>query len=267
VGFGDEIIGSGLARGAHARGKKIAFGDGKKIIWSKWCAEAYENNPNVARPGQEHLPNVEWIPFHVGNRGYSTLNAAKTNWIWNYDYRMQPGEFFFSEAERAQAERYKPGFIVIEPNLQWFKPVVANKDWGNGNYFELARRLQAHGYRLAQFKHANTRRIIPGAELIVLPRFRQAIAVMARAALYIGAEGGMMHAAAAVDLKAVVLFGGWSPPQVVGYPWHTNIVGSDEACGNVNPCQHCQQAMAKISVEQVEAAAHDEMRRSLNAAE
>jgi Glycosyltransferase family 9 (heptosyltransferase) len=260
MGFGDEIIGSGLARGAHARGKKIAFGDGKKIIWSKWCAEAYENNPNVARPGQEHWPNVEWKAFHVGSRGYSTLNAAKTRWIWNYDYRMQPGEFFFTDAERAQADRYKPGFILIEPNLQWFKSVAANKDWGNGNYLELARRLQSRGYRLVQFRHANSRRIIPGAELITLPRFRTAIAVMARAALYIGAEGGMMHAAAAVGLKAVVLFGGWSPPTVVGHSWHANIVGSDEACGSVTPCRHCLDAMAKISVDEVEHASQNEIR-------
>jgi ADP-heptose:LPS heptosyltransferase len=89
-----------------------------------------------------------------------------------------------------------------------------------------------------------------------LPRFRQAIATMARGALYVGAEGGMMHAAAAVGLKGVVLFGGWSPPIVCGYPWHVNIVGSDEACGSVKKCDHCLIAMQGISVDQVENAIH-----------
>lgn len=255
MGYGDEILGSGLARGAHARGKKIAFGDGKKIIWSPFCSECYENNPNVAWPGQEKHGNVEWIPFHVGSRHYSTLNAARDKWLWNYNYRVTPGEFFFSDIEQTLAKNIAPGFIVIEPNLAWQKAVVVNKDWGATNYLELARRLMHRGYRLVQFKHKNTRREIGGAEIIARPRFRECIAIMSRAALYVGAEGGMMHACAAVGLKAVVLFGGWSPPQVVGYPWHANIVGSDEACGNVNPCKHCREAMERISVDEVEQAA------------
>lgn len=267
MGIGDEIIGSGLARGAQARGKKIAFGDGNKILWGPFCREVYEHNPNVAWPGQERLPNVEWIAFHIGSRGYSTLNKQRDRWIWNYRYRMQPGEFFFSPAERAAAEKYAPGCIVIEPNLPWQKTVAVNKDWGEAKYAELARRLIAQGHRLLQFKHNNTRRIIAGADVVTVPRFRQAIAIMQRAALYVGVEGGMMHAAAAVDLKAVVLFGGWSPPQVVGCPWHANITGSDQACGHVYPCDHCKEAMTRISVEQVERAVHDEMRRTLKASE
>lgn len=252
MGYGDEIIGSGLARGAHARGKKIAFGDGRKILWSEWCKEVYENNPNVAHPGQERLPNLEWIAFHKGSRNYSTLSNDRSRWIWNYKHRMVAGEFFFSEIEQALAATFAPGFIVIEPNLPWHKSVAVNKDWGESKYAELARRLLLQGYRLLQFKHSHSRRLIAGADIVQLPRFREAIAVMTRAAMYVGTEGGMMHAAAAVGIKAAVLFGGWSPPIVCGYPGHVNLVGNNgAACGSLHPCKHCQQALANISVDQV----------------
>lgn len=267
MGYGDEIIGSGLARGAHARGKKIAFGDGRQILWSDFAPEVYEGNPNVAHPGQENLPNLEWVAFHKGSRGYSTLNHDRSRWLWNYKHRMVPGEFFFSEAERALAAAIAPGFIVIEPNLPWQKSVAVNKDWGESKYAELARRLLLQGFRLVQFKHGHSRRLVAGADIIELPRFRQAIALMQRAALYVGAEGGMMHAAAAVGIKGVVLFGGWSPPIACGYPTHVNLVGSNEACGSMQPCRHCQQALASISVDEVKDAIigqlqNDEMRNS-----
>lgn len=249
MGIGDEIIGSGLARGAHARGKKIAFGDKRKILWSEWCKEVYENNPNVAHPGQEGLPNLEWIAFHKGSRNYSTLSHDRSHWIWNYKHRMVPGEFFFSDKEKALAATFAPGFIVIEPNLPWWKSVAVNKDWGEAKYAELARRLLPLGCRLVQFRHKQTRRVIEGADIIELPRFREAIAVMSRAALYVGAEGGMMHAAAAVGIKGVVMFGGWSPPSVCGYSTHINLTGKNGACGSLQPCKHCQEALASISVD------------------
>lgn len=269
MGYGDEIMGSGLARGAAARGKRIAFGDGRKILWGPWAPEIYHGNPNVAGPGQERLPNLEWIDHYKGNRKYNKHVNGK--WVWNYAFKAVPGEFFFDEIERGIADSFTPGFVVIEPNVPWQKAVAPNKDWGESKFQELARRLLLQGCHLVQFKHKNSRRLIAGADIIELHKFRHAIAVMSRAALYIGPEGGMHHAAAAVGIKAVVLFGGFIPPQVTGYSTHINLTGGAEACGNIGPCRHCQQAMANISVDQVKEAAigqlrHDEMRNSRVAA-
>jgi hypothetical protein len=249
MGYGDEIIGSGLARGAHARGKQIAFGDGRKILWSQFAPEMYLHNPNVAAPGTEGKTNLEWVAHYKGARKYNRLVNGK--WVWNYDFKAAPGEFFFDEIERGIAANFTPGFLVIEPNVPWQKMVAPNKDWGESKYSELARRLLLQGYRLVQFKHKNSRRLIDGADIIELPKFRHVIAVLSRAALYVGPEGGMHHAAAAVGVKAVVLFGGFIPPQVTGYDLHTNLTGGAEACGHVEPCKHCQRAMANISVDQV----------------
>jgi hypothetical protein len=51
---------TGLARGAAKRGKKIAFGDGRKIIWDKNSEPVFRNNSNVARLGKGRS-NIEWI--------------------------------------------------------------------------------------------------------------------------------------------------------------------------------------------------------------
>jgi hypothetical protein len=257
MGFGDEIIGSGLARGAHARGKRIAFGDGQTILWGPWAAEIYQGNPNVAAPGAEGASDLEWIDHYKGRRKYN--RQVNGRWAWNYNFKARPGEFFFDDAERQIAGMFTPGFVVIEPNVPWQKSVAPNKDWGESKYQELARRLLLQGCRLVQFRHGNSRRMIAGADLIELPKFRHVISVLSRAALYIGPEGGMHHAAAAVGVKAVVLFGGFIPPQVTGYDLHTNLTGGAEACGNIKPCKHCAQAMANISVDTVKEAALDQL--------
>jgi hypothetical protein len=61
----------------------------------------------------------------------------------------------------------------------------------------------------------------------------------------------MHHGAAAVGTPAVVIFGGFIPPAVVGYDMHVNLTGGAEACGSLNKCLHCRAAMEKISVEEV----------------
>ena len=254
MSYGDEIIGSGLARGAKARGRRIAFGDGRKISWSSWAPVIYENNPNVAKPGSEGAKDLEWVAHYKGARKYNKQVNGK--WVWNYDFKPVPGEFFFSEHEKALAEKFEPGFIVIEPNVPWQKRVAPNKDWGEGKYEEVARRLIVGGYRVVQFKHSNSRRLIEGADIVELPNLRQVASVLSRAALYIGPEGGMHHSAAAVGVKAVVLFGGFIPPRVTGYDMHINLIGnSTEACGHIDTCKHCQAAMANISVDEVKEAA------------
>jgi ADP-heptose:LPS heptosyltransferase len=89
--------------------------------------------------------------------------------------------------------------------------------------------------------------------------FRDAVAVLKNSALYIGPEGGMHHAAAAVDVPGVVLFGGFIPPSVTGYDTHTNLVGSDYFCGSFTACKHCADAMNSISIETVLKAARERL--------
>jgi hypothetical protein len=249
VGWGDEIMATGLARGAKERGKRIAFGDGKKIIWGPWSEPMFRYNPNIALPGRERDPDIEWIEHYKGKRLYNSVSPDRTRWIWNMDFRPIPGELFFSEDEMQLYLNIEPGFVLIEPNVPWHKSVAPNKDWGLSRYQAVANQLMADGHRLLQFGHGRHR--LSKVKTVYATEFRHALAILSRAALYIGPEGGLHHGSAAVGIPAVVLFGGFIPPQVTGYPTHTNLTGGAEACGSLKTCKHCRKAMAKIGPDEV----------------
>lgn len=246
-----------MAKGAKARGKRIAFGDGQRILWDKHSGEIFRGNPNVASPGSERDKDIEWIAFHKGHRLYNSHDPKHDRWIWNYEFRPIPGEVFFDAREKKDASRHGEGFIVIEPDVVGWKSSSANKDWGRANYQRVVDRLRADGRRVVQFGYDNAGPGLTGAERIKTRSFRDALAIMAHAELYIGPEGGLHHGAAAVGAPAIVLFGGFIPPAVTGYDGHKNLTGGAEACGSLKPCQHCRKAMAAISVEEVYQAVQD----------
>lgn len=238
---------TGMAKGAAVRGKCIAFGDGQRIIWGPWSAEIFRDNPNIAKPGSEYAEGIQWINYYKGHRIYNSSGLGK--WIWNSDFRPVPGEVYFSDQERQFAQGIESGIVLIEPNVPWKKSVASNKDWGLGKYQAVADVLTDAGYTVAQFSHGRDR--LKGVKVIDAGSFRMALAALSRASLAILPEGGLHHGAAALGVKAVVLFGGFIPPQVTGYPMHINLTGGAEACGSWQPCQHCRQAMYAISVSSV----------------
>ena len=247
MGIGDQLIATGLARGAAARGKRIAFGDGRRICWDAHSEMIFRGNPNIARPGSEGSGDLEWSPYRKGNRLYNTHDRANNRWVWNEDFHPQPGEVFFTDAEKTAGARFGSGFALIEPNVERHKLGAANKEWGFAKYRALALSILAEGHRVAQFAYPGAQ-FLPGVEKLPTATFHEALAVLANAALYIGPEGGMHHGAAAVGVPGVVLFGGWVPPGATGYASHVNLTGGAKACGLLSPCQHCREAMDRIPV-------------------
>src|SRR5262245_21135561 len=258
MGFGDAIMATALARGLHAQGKLAAFfspdGSHTSIKWTGYCDDIFAHNPNIARPAQERQDNLVWMPHYKKIFPYCTYDGSKRRWLWKMDFRVQPGEFFFS-ADELVLPVQKP-FIVIEPNIAWQRQVNFNKDWGDGKYEKLAGMLRNDGHRVVQFIHGNSRRKIPGAMQIPTPRFHQAAAIMSQASLIIAPEGANHHAAAALGIPAVIVWGAWSPSQTMGYYAHIKLTGgATEACGHTFNCPHCREAMDKISVDEVYQAA------------
>lgn len=253
VGIGDEIMGSGMARGAAARGRRTAFGDGRRIIWGPHCAEIYRNNPNVAPPGSEGAKDLEWRRYYSGSRGYvkgtKADHKAGRRFVFDASFRPPRGEFFFDEAERSWASAFGTGFVIVDGYLPP-KGQSMNKKWHG--WSEVAAALQEAGRDVRQFQRpVETTLPVRGARPMATPTFRHAAALLASAALYIGPEGGLHHAAAAVNIPAVVLFGGFIHPKTTGYDGHVNIFTGGAACGSLQPCDHCRDAMAKITAAQV----------------
>lgn len=256
MGIGDNIMATGLAKGAHARGKKVAFGDGKKIRWDYNSAPIFQGNLNIAPPGTEHYKNLEWVPFYKGNRMYNSQVGHK--WEWHPDkFKAVPGELFFNDAETAFAKAWGDEFVLIEPNVPNEKGCAPNKQWPIDRFNDVARQLKSDGHKIVQFSYPKAKYRLQDAIMIPTPSFRHAAAVLKNVKLAILPEGGLHHAAAAVGLRAVVLFGGFIPPSVTGYDLHRNLTGGASACGSLTRCDHCAKAMEAISVEEVLVAAEE----------
>lgn len=256
MGFGDNIIATGLAKGAEQRRKRVAFGDGQNIIWDQHSELIFRDNPNIAPPGSECDDGLEWVLFYRGHRGYNTHDRAANRWRWNEKWRCEPGEIYFRPTEQDAGRRYGRGFVLIEPHVEYWKASAKNKDWGFHRYQELAHALCADGHRVVQFNRPGAL-MLGGAESFKTRDFRDAAAILANALLYIGPEGGLHHAAAAVRTRAVVIFGSWIPPQVTGYDMHTNITapGDHLGCGALQTCGQCLAALKRLRVGTVHAAA------------
>lgn len=245
---------TGMARGAAERGKRIAFGNRRKILWGPHSKEIFTNNPNIAPPGHERAHDLEWIRYFKGHRLYNRQRGDF--WEWNYDFKPKPGEFFFSAHELRVGHTIEPGFVLIEPNLPPNKPATVNKFWPYDRYEALAREFTAAGYRVVQVIYDGAKHRLANAVAVRTRTFREGMAVLARARIAIVPEGGMHHGAAALSIPAVVLFGGYVPPQVTGYDTHVNLTGNAErACGSLKPCEHCRSAMDSIKVGDVLTAA------------
>lgn len=244
-------MGSGLARGAAARGKRVAFGDGRRIIWKAECTEIYRHNPNVAPPGSEDAADLEWVEYYPRHRIY-TRRLEHRRW-WNPDWRAPRGEIFFDDAEKRFSQSAGENFILIEPNLPFWKSTSPNKDWGFQRYQKVADLLRADGFEVVQlgYRDIGRHQILSGVRTVKSLSFRHGLSVLSRAAAYLGPEGGLHHGAAAVGTKAVVLFGGFISPQSTGYEMHTNMFTGGEACGSLNPCAHCRAALDAITIEEV----------------
>lgn len=176
-----------------------------------------------------------------------------TRWVWRDSFRCEPGEIFFSLVEREFAQRVQASFsddqpVLIEPHNK-AKPEVVNKAWGWERWQALAN-LQSVPLVQVGPKNART---LDGVQRIETETFRDACAVLSVCRGYVGPEGGMHHAAAALGIPAVVLFSGFISPELTGYMEHRNIYHGGAPCGSRLPCTHCRESLDAISVEEVDA--------------
>jgi ADP-heptose:LPS heptosyltransferase len=65
-------------------------------------------------------------------------------------------------------------------------------------------------------------------------------------------EGGLYHAAAALGIPAVAIFGGWVSPANQGYDGEDIVnlyehMNGESPCGQRVPCPHCRAALDRIT--------------------
>jgi hypothetical protein len=253
MGAGDEIMAAGQAEHLYRDlNMPVAICDRRGNV--RWDS-MWEGNPAIASPayvasGQPYAQ----ITNGVGCRPYIRypFTAERGMGFTNWKARDCIGRIYLTKAElnRGEVIRDEVGpFLLLEPDV---KPLsTTNKAWGLDRYRQLVERLpdvtfiRAHGDECQHFD---------GVRNIRTQTFREACGVLAASVGYVGNEGGFHHAAAALKKPAVVVFGGFISPKTTGYPTHVNLYdsGTMSPCGRWKPCDHCAEAMAQITVDEVE---------------
>jgi ADP-heptose:LPS heptosyltransferase len=181
-----------------------------------------------------------------GARPYIASKTLK-QWVWK-PYKPTPAEIVFTPAERAFAEPYR-GMVMIEPNVKAIGH--DNKAWLTGRWLELAQRLHTQ-HKLVQCGPADS--IGPWlmrATLAPTPTFRHAAAVLSVCRAFVGTEGGLMHAAAAVGTPSVILWSEFISPEITGYDSMTNLRHAGKPCGMRINCPSCRKSMEAITIDEV----------------
>ena len=239
LGYGDAILGVGIARKARQKHptKKVAIGDGSIV---EWIPEIHDGNPYLLK---RHEPGCIWVHSHKSFRPYVDIaKSTETKYVWKRDFKASPGELFLTEEEKAIHAEHA-GSVYIEPNIKgWLGP---NKDWGFDRWQEVVKRMPHIRWVQGEGK------TLEGVTQVDTESFRDACALLSHCYLFVGTDGGLHHAAAALDKRAVVVWGGYTHPRNLGYDFHTNLHAGGEPCGEVKECSHCKKQMDKITVEMV----------------
>lgn len=174
-------------------------------------------------------------------------------------------EIYLTASEDAAAlalienESLAGGFVAIEPdtNREFFGDLRA---WPRERWAAFLERLSKSHPRLKTVQiGVPDAPPLPGViDFRGRVDFRTACALIKRARLFIGTEGGLMHAANAVNAKALILWGGVTLPEFAGYPKRQRTICKYVACapcGNLGWCENGHICMRQITVDEVAVAA------------
>jgi len=165
-------------------------------------------------------------------------------------------ELFFTEEERQRAARWTEGlgdFIALEPHAK--DDYTPNKSW----FFERWQAVVDHVSELITVVQVG----LPGKALLKrvvdfrgIGSFRDTACLLGGAKLFVGTDGGLMHAAQAVGIDSVILYGGYTPIELTAYNNNINIYHhvACAPCGLRIECPFHKKCLASIQVEEVVAA-------------
>jgi predicted glycosyltransferase len=197
--------------------------------------------------------DVVWVKNYQGHRPY--LKGTKNGrLLFNDDYKPRLGEIYFSHKEQEVIDKIDKDYIVVEPNVKRVYAHTVNKAWDKWE------ELFKHDLPWLQLGDVTVKRYTKWKETNT---FREALQILSKAKLFVGTDGGLHHAAAALGIPSVVIWTGFTSPRHLGYDTHTNIHDGSDPCGTyTSVCEHCLLKAKAITVEQVREAVISEFESS-----
>lgn len=232
MGMGDEIMATGDARVLNEKtGLQVVIFD--RSDRPRWHP-IFDNNPRLIRPGlfdpgSPHAivksgagrrPYADYVAIEAlgakatQSRDRKALRRAAGRLCFNHSYRAPKGEIYFDAKEKGFGASFlnRTGrYIVIEPNV---KGRVPGKQWGWAKWQALADILLKY-HTVIQIGAKGPS--LDGIVFTITPDPRVGLSILSNAWGVICPEGGLHHAAGALDVPGVVLFAGRTPPEMMSY--------------------------------------------------
>jgi ADP-heptose:LPS heptosyltransferase len=261
MGWGDDLMWLGEAEQIHKENPDAVIHDGREYsaMWEgvDWAVSPkYKGDKKVIlyprKPNNGNRWYIKgWGPGKIIYQKYKPKPAP---------YKIDPLESL--EASITLSKRTKRPVVVINPDTK-NTTLSDNKNWGLDNWQKLTDLLNRK-YDVVRLKPPGQVRDVSGLVKYNQPEIegtiefqreniREAWAIAAQADAIVTPEGGLHHFAAAVDMKAFVIYGGVITPEITGYDGQTNYVYDHPMtpCGSQSSCKHCRDAMNSITPEQI----------------
>lgn len=239
--MGDELMAAGEARRLHEK-----HGRPVMIVDRSGRARSHELWTGIPYITDSPLANAAGAPMRLLNcSGVRPYIAGKTmrQWSWR-PFTPTPAEIVFTPEEKAFAEPYR-GMVMIEPNVKNIGH--PNKAWVLDRWLALSKTRQDFVQCVSDPSQSLPNNVLK----VITPTFRHAAAVLSVSRAFVGTEGGLMHAAAAVGTPAVILWSEFISPEITGYKTQTNLRHAGKPCGNRMACAACRRSMEVITVDEV----------------
>jgi hypothetical protein len=161
-------------------------------------------------------------------------------------------EIFLTKKEQNRSALPKGAKPWIAMHSTGVTEMTENKNWYPERFFEVSKRLRDI-YHVVQLGRASDPSLDVDLDLRGKIRPRDAAAVLASCSALICQVGFLMHAAAAVGTRAVVIYGGFEAPWESGYEQNINLF-TDLPCSPCwlrELCPYDKECMQKIDVASV----------------
>jgi len=238
-----------LDRGArYSDGKqyRLIYMDSRQFSYARSVQQdhiVWKDEPNAVAAILEGLPAHERPPLR---------------------HPQPPGSLHALEPERksaaallAEKDIRAGDYVIIEPdtNREWFGDLRA---WPWENWQALVDKLiDEDPNRPVVQTGVGSQPLRNVVDLRGRTSFREAAALIETSALFIGTEGGLMHAAGAVGAAALIIWSGVTEPTFAGLPdRHVILFNRLECtpCGYRNSCPYDKACIRGISIDQVHTA-------------
>jgi len=174
--------------------------------------------------------------------------------IFKRNHWPTPGTLSISRQELRDARELLKAVGLVPGGFCVFHPYVkragsgVNKDWGCANWSKLALGIRTPIVHLPSSDHRPAPFGVP-----LDCGIRTAFAVISQAMFLVTTDSVFHHAAAALQIPTVALWGGFSSVDTFGYRNQINVCSLDShcPCGSLRECPRCRQLMEGINVEEV----------------